>query len=303
MFVRIGLIARSTKQMSGSSVEACANCGKGPSEAARLKNCTACRLVKYCSVDCQMAHRKQHKGACKKCAAELKDERLYTQGLERPEEDFCPISGFRECCMKKICFGCHMAAQKSGMNDCPFCRTSINGRCRALASVQKRVDAKDPVAIDFLAGKYYFGEMGLEKNVPRAIELWKEAAELGSIEAHLRLGYRYYNGEGVEQNLVKSVQHWEKAACQGCTDSRRNLGDCEHNNGNYQRAVRHLLISVKMGDNVSLETIKQMFAKGHATKDQYAEALKGYRNSLNETESPEREMAKAKLRPLPADQR
>ena len=41
----------------------------------------------------------------------------------------------------------------------------------------------------------------------------------------------------------------------------------------------------------------------HATKDQYAEALKGYRNSLNETESPEREMAKAKLRPLPADQR
>ena len=164
MFVRIGLIARSTKQMSGSSVEACANCGKGPSEAARLKNCTACRLVKYCSVDCQMAHRKQHKGACKKCAAELKDERLYTQGLERPEEDFCPISGFRECCMKKICFGCHMAAQKSGMNDCPFCRTSINGRCRALASVQKRVDAKDPVAIDFLAGKYYFGEMGLEKN-------------------------------------------------------------------------------------------------------------------------------------------
>ena len=57
----------------------------------KLKNCTAYRLVKYCGVDCQKAHRKQHKKACKQRAAELKDERLYSQGHERPEGDFCPI--------------------------------------------------------------------------------------------------------------------------------------------------------------------------------------------------------------------
>ena len=37
------------------------------------------------------AHRKQHKKACKKRAAELKDEQLYSQGHERPEGNFCPI--------------------------------------------------------------------------------------------------------------------------------------------------------------------------------------------------------------------
>ncbi|EJK53443.1 hypothetical protein THAOC_27126, partial [Thalassiosira oceanica] len=69
----------------------CANCGKTGSVTVKLKNCTACRLVKYCSVDCQRAHRKQHKKACKQRAAELKDEQLYSQGHERPEGDFCPL--------------------------------------------------------------------------------------------------------------------------------------------------------------------------------------------------------------------
>ena len=76
---------------SGDSVDSCANCGKHGSDAVKLKNCTACRLVKYCGVDCQKAHRKQHKKACKQRAAELKDEQLYSQGHERPEGDFCPI--------------------------------------------------------------------------------------------------------------------------------------------------------------------------------------------------------------------
>ena len=44
----------------------CANCGKHGDDTVKLKDCTACRLVKYCGVDCQKAHRKQHKKACKK---------------------------------------------------------------------------------------------------------------------------------------------------------------------------------------------------------------------------------------------
>ena len=104
--------------------EACANCGKHGSVTVKLKSCTACRLVKYCGVDCQRAHRKQHKKACKKRAAELKDEQLYSQGHDRPEGDFYPIctlpipfpmrdhSGCTACCMKMICKGCDLAAAK-----------------------------------------------------------------------------------------------------------------------------------------------------------------------------------------------
>ena len=104
--------------------EACANCGKNGSDIVKLKNCNACRLVKYCSVDCQKAHRRQHKKVCKQRATELKDEQMYSQGHERPEGDFCSIctlpiplptgahSGLSACCLKSVCDGCNFAAQK-----------------------------------------------------------------------------------------------------------------------------------------------------------------------------------------------
>ena len=31
-----------------------------------LKTCTACKMVKYCSRDCQIAHRSSHKKICKR---------------------------------------------------------------------------------------------------------------------------------------------------------------------------------------------------------------------------------------------
>ena len=53
-----------------------------------LKSCAACKLVKYCSRECQIAHRPQHKKECKMRAKELHDEKLFKQ--PPPEED-CSI--------------------------------------------------------------------------------------------------------------------------------------------------------------------------------------------------------------------
>eukprot|EP00985_Skeletonema_marinoi_P016042 scaffold8511_cov134-Skeletonema_marinoi.AAC.1 len=51
----------------------CASCGKTENdEGIKLKNCTACHLVRYCGVECQREHRPKHKKACKKRAAELR---------------------------------------------------------------------------------------------------------------------------------------------------------------------------------------------------------------------------------------
>ena len=52
------------------------------------------------------------------------------------------------------------------------------------------------------------------------------------------------------------------------------------------------MISAKMGDQDSLNHIKKVFKQGHATKAQYAEALMGYHDAVEETKSPQREEAK-----------
>ena len=286
--------------------KACANCGsKHGSDNVKLKKCTACRLVKYCGVDCQKAHRKLHKKACKQRVAELKDEMLYRHGHERPEGDFCPIctlpiplpmgehSSLNICCMKQICHGCIMAAERSGMFDCAFCRTPYPGNdIDSLAMVHARVEKKDPVAIYFLGQKYKFGRLGLQKDVQKANELWTEAAELDSTGALFSLGNAYHNGHGVQQNKRKAVHFYEKAAMQGHVESRNNLGGFEYNSGSDDRAVRHFLISAKMGLKNSLENIKMAFMGGGATKEQYTEALEGYQNALEEMQSHDRDEAK-----------
>ncbi|EJK70323.1 hypothetical protein THAOC_08321 [Thalassiosira oceanica] len=234
-------------------------------------------------------------------------ERLLSEGHEsRWEGHRCPICflfiGFpmdehakmNVCCMKLVCNGCSLAARQRGIYErCPFCRTPRPADdASTLAMVQKRVSKGDAEAINHLGQRYYQGGLGLAKDVPRAIELWTEAAELGSLDAHHSLGFMYYTGDGVDANKPRGVHHWQQAAMKGHVLSRHRLGVAEFENGNCELAVQHFMISAKMGLEKSLNNIKQMFMRGQATKAQYAEALRGYGDAAEEIKSHQREEAK-----------
>ena len=238
--------------------------------------------------------------------AALLHQRLMSSGHERPAEDACPIcfdlielpmgehSKTNVCCMKRICNGCILTGQKKGMhNRCPFCRTTLPADdASTLAMIQKRVGKGDAEAITRLGDKHYHGHLGLANDVPRATELYTEAAELGSISAHCELGITYYYGDGVEEDKPRGIHHLQQAAMKGEAASRHNLGCAERHNGNYELAVQHWIIAAKMGFEVSLHCTKMMFKEGHATKAQYGEALMGYRDAVEEMRSPQREEAK-----------
>lgn len=178
------------------------------------------------------------------------------------------------------------------MPDCAFCRTPRSEAIVShLSKVQARVDAKDPEATNYLAELHYFGFEGLDKDLPRANELWRQAAELGSTEANYSLGNRYCAGEGVEMNAAKALQFYEVAACLGHVESRHNIGSIELTGGKCQRAVKHFMISAKMGFGPSLTMIERLFAAGVASEEQYAEAKKGYEDAQEEMASPERDEA------------
>ena len=233
-------------------------------------------------------------------------KRLLAEGHGRAEGDNCTIcflpiefpvgqhSQMNGCCMKKICNGCRLAAQKRGMNGCPFCRARTGNDASTLAIIKRRVGKGDVDAINSLAGEYYQGNLGLTKDVPRAMELWTEAAELGSEEAHGQLGHMYYfgHGDGVEEDKPRGIYHRQQAAMKGHATSRFFLGFVELQEGNYELAVQHYMIPAKMGYENSLNGIKKMFMEGHATKAQYAEALRGYQEAVEEMKSPQREEAK-----------
>jgi TPR repeat protein len=203
----------------------CANCGKEEEAEAKEKACIACKLVKYCGRDCQIAHRHQHKKACRKRAAELYDEELFKQP---PKGEDCPIcflllpdisSGkghlLMPCCGKMICTGCclahHLQSRSNGSHtSCPFCRADTPSPNESIKMLEKRADANDAIAKLQLGAMYLDGDedKNIKKDPDKAIKLLHRATELKCIPAYLILAIAYGEGNGVSKDETKARQYF-----------------------------------------------------------------------------------------------
>lgn len=245
---------------------------------------------------------------CIECVAAGNELALFTKGRVRSEDDECPICSMllpiadnetllHSCCMKTVCIGCQVAARKRGMGDkCPFCRTPLTRSDEVqIARIQKRVKANDPEAIHHLGNCYRHWLHGLEKDVPKAIELFERAAELGIKDAHFKLGIIFDEccaDEGIDKNTARAVKHYEIAAKLGHVEARHNLGVSDYLPGSKGFALKHFMISAKLGEEQSLKNVKTMYTEGEASKSDYAEALRGYHDAVKEMSNPERDEAK-----------
>ena len=291
--------------MSTDNNDMCVNCGKSEEESISLKACTGCKMVKYCSRDCQKAHRPQHKKVCKKRAAELHDEALFKQ--PPPRED-CPIcflnlpslsTGWKYniCCGKVVCSGCVFAGVKMDGNadqSCPFCRTPApETDDEVIKRVKKRVKVDDALSLYELGCCYGRGLYGSLQDHAYALELWHRSAELDCALAYYAIANAYWCGESVERNERKANHYYQLAAIGGSVEARHNLGNAELRAGSVDRALKHYMIAVKGGHDASVKLIQHMHTKGHATKDDYAKALKAYQAYLEDIKSEDRDKAAA----------
>jgi len=288
--------------MSSATTITCANCGKGEEENVNLKSCNACHMVKYCSRECQVAHRPQHKKACKKRAAELYDEKLFKE-VEREECPICLVplingyqtESFMACCGKSICIGCIYAMEISeGKDLCAFCRTPpSSSNEEQIKRLHKLMDKGNANAFCSLGSCYFSGTHGLPQDRQRANELWLKGGELGHSDGYYNLGMSYRDGRGVEMNLKRTKHYWELAAMMGNVNARVAAGVLEGESINHHRAMKHYLISAKAGDEKALKAIKIGFQTGLITKDEYANALRKYQKIQDEMKSDAREKAEA----------
>ena len=287
----------------------CASCGITEIDNIKLMDCDGCDLVRYCSDACRGNHRLEHGEACKERTAELRDELLFM----KPESSHlgdCPIccvpmpldrkkSFVYTCCSKTICNGCNYANQNReiGMrlqSTCPFCRELLPKDKETDEEhdkrMMKRIEANDPAAmtdqgnLQYLNGEYI-----------RAFEYFTKAAELGDAQAHHRLAEMYHDGKGVGKDEEMEIHHLEEAAIGGHPIARYNLGYEEWRQGNFERAVKHLVIAATLGFDESLEELTKAFKCGLMEKEDLAAALRAHQAAVDATKSPQREKAGALL--------
>ena len=292
----------SEEEAVAAADEVCASCGTAAVDDVKLKKC-ACDLVKYCSVACQKNHRPQHKKMCKKRMAELRENKLLIQ----PDESHwgeCPIcflplpidaekSSMMPCCSKLICIGCEYAntegEREAGLEHrCAFCREPRPKSQEELdKNIMKRIEENnDPAAMFQMGRKRY-----IEGDYETALEFFTKAAELGNAGAHHNLSVMYRKGERVEKDEKKEVYHLEEAAIGGHPGARHNLGIVEANNGRYEIVKKHWIIAANLGYHDSLNVLRQLYANGDASKEEYADALRAHQAAVDETKSAEREKA------------
>ena len=278
----------------------CASCGIAGGDDVKLKDCTACHLVKYCGVECQRDHRPKHKRVCKRRAAELRDELLFKQP-EGSHLGDCPICclphsltekpSVSSCCSKRICCGCvyaNLKREKEGglEHKCLFCRSELS-LSEAKRKFTRRADANDPVALYEVGGRHY-----REGDYVSAFECFAKAVEFGNdAGSHYHLSLMYRFGQGVEKNEKKELYRLEQAAIGGDTDARHNLGCVENDRGWLDRAMKHWVIAANMGNDDSLEALKKFYREGLVSKNTLASALRAYQAAIDATKSPQREEA------------
>ena len=136
------------------------------------------------------------------------EEALFKQ--PPPKED-CPICfmtlpslytgrKYKTCCGKFICSGCiHAVNKMDGDAKCPFCRSPAPNKVEIVERYEKRTKINDANAIYHLGRSYYHGEYGMPQDRVKALELWHQAGELGSVESYHNIGYAYDHGYGVRR--------------------------------------------------------------------------------------------------------
>ena len=302
-----------SKKMSTESAEAaaaaagtmmcCASCGIAEVDDIKLKMCNGgCDLMKYCSDDCQKNHREHHEEECRKRVAELRDRDLFTQ----PDSSYreCPIcylplpldnekSTFVGCCSKVICLGCDYAnkerEKEAGFYPrCAFCRDPLPKSDEEFdKNLMARIKKNDPDAMRYLGNE----RAHQEGDYKTALEYLSKAAGLGDTEAHYNLSFMYDKGHGVAKDTKKEIFHLEEAAIGGHPMARHNLGCIDEMNDRFERARRHFTIAASLGYHDSLKSLKRLYADGHATKEDYAGALRAYQTAFDATKSADREKA------------
>ena len=237
----------------------------------------------------------------------ISDDKLFKQ----PPNKDCPIcllrlpllgsgSAYMACCGKMICCGCDYAPVYDNLGNeiieakCPFCRTPAwRSHEDSIVRLQKRVELGDAQAI-FIFGSYYRdGEFGFPHDHDKAFELFVRSGELGCNKAYCSVGYAYKNGEGVEIDEKKANHYYKLGAIEGDVHARHNLGCFEAQVGNWERAFKHFMIAVECGFEKSLKVIQKLYTSGHATKEDYAKALRAYQAYLVEIKSTQRNAAAA----------
>ena len=143
------------------------------------------------------------------------------------------------------------------------------------------VQAKFNLAVYYKDGAEFESEGGkvkLEKNIYKAVELFKKAANAQFSPALRELGKLYLKGEGVEKSLNMAISLFKTASAKGDPEGMYLLANyyLYKKDKDYNKIVPLLKASAKSGNLEAIQKLGKLYESGNGVKKSFKKAMKYY---------------------------
>ena len=146
--------------------------------------------------------------------------------------------------------------------------------------ISRKSMAKEAESLFEKGQNYYYGRKGLSKDYAKALELYHQAVNMGSLDAMDSIGYMYGTGTGVTKNSTKAVEWFRRAAEQNHAESQRNLGIMYENGWGVAKdnkvAFEWYLKAAKQGKPNVYRNLGIMYANGRGVAKDNKAAVQWY---------------------------
>ena len=167
-----------------------------------------------------------------------------------------------DCLNANYCSAAHRAAHRAGKH----ARECEALGAATLASVRKRAEKGEALAMLELGSAYCQGRLRLAKDEAAGASWYERAADLGNAGAQYNLGIFYRDGTGVEQDLAEALRRFRQAAEQGDAAAQCAIGQAYHfGHGvpfDFERAAHYFRLAVKGGDASAMTSLGVCYCNG-----------------------------------------
>ena len=123
------------------------------------------------------------------------------------------------------------------------------------------------------------------KNYTTAVREWTPLARAGDAQAQNSLGFMYEAGRGVKKDLKKAADWYRKAAEQGHVRAQMKLGELYEAGRGYGEALKWYQKAAEQGQARAQYTLARLHWFGRGVKKDSAEAAKWYRKAADQNYS------------------
>ncbi len=161
----------------------------------------------------------------------------------------------------------------------------------------RELAAQGELRAQYNLGIMYMRARGVEKDMAKAVDWQRRAAEGGLAAAQHGLGVMFYRGEGVEQDYAEAARWFRRAADQGFTTSQLNLGVMYFSGLGVERndaeVVKWVTLAAAGGLPQALFRLGVMYERGSIFPENLSDAAYWYGRSAERGHDEGRKRAEA----------